>query len=244
MKHFLLLIIVSLLIGSCSITKRRYNTGWHVEWHKKHNNSGEETASADPNNSVRLAEVPSQNSIPGSVSEEIPTTNESETSSPVQLAESASVKEDALSLSEDHPETTSSAQTTIPAKSVSEDDPDEKKDGLFPNSERVIPIPLAVILAILLVIVGSYISAAVSAVFLLLIALSGASFSAIAITVALLFGVITFTLVLLLVFHLFNRKETKYASKRERNLRYLLYAFCIASLFGGIAAIALATSLR
>lgn len=242
MKHFLLLIALSLLIGSCSITKRRYNNGWHVEWHKKHHNSGQEPSVADNNNTIRLTEIQTHDSIVERTSIASPGITETETISPMEESKSISSEEDSPSLPEQPSVTTNSGQIAMPTKAKSDHGSEEKKREAFPNSERVIPIPLAVILAILLVGVGIYLSAGVSAVFLLLIALSGATFSSIAIIIAVFFGVITFMLVLMLVFHLFNRKETKYASKRERNLRYALYAFCIASVIGSIAVIAIALS--
>lgn len=240
MKHFLLLILLSLLIGSCSITKRRYNSGWHVEWHKKHHDSNPETV-VENNRSVRLSETAqTKDSIQESTSVEQPIITEPETIPFIAESESIPSTEDSPTLTESHSGTVNSAPAAIPEKTISDHEPEEKRREAFPNSERVIPIPLAVILSILLLNVGGYLTALVIGAFYLLVvfSLSGSLFI-IGTVIAVFLGVFTFTLVLFLIFQLFNRKVTKYASKRERNLMYLLIAFCIASGIGLLAMISL-----
>ncbi len=38
-KLFLYLIVVAVLVQSCTIQKRLYNSGWHVEWRSKQKSS-------------------------------------------------------------------------------------------------------------------------------------------------------------------------------------------------------------
>lgn len=228
MKHLLLLILLSLLIGSCSITKRRYNSGWHVEWHKKHGNSGTETATVESGSSVRLVEsTRTQDSVPARISDETQSSTAPETNFSTQIQESTSATDDTPSLSENHTEATTSQETGASENSVSEDEPEKPKKEAFPNSERVIPIPLAIILSILLFIVGMYISSFVGAVVYLGLAFSF-GYSLIASAIAIFFGALILSLFFVLIFHLFNRKITKYGSKRERNLMYIWYALAVS----------------
>lgn len=241
MKHFLPLIILSLLIGSCSITKRRYNSGWHVEWHQKHHDSNPETV-VENNRSVRLTEsAQTKDSISERISAEQPSITEPETISLVEESETTPSTGDSPFLSEGHSETVNSTPSATAEKTTSDDEPEEKKREIFPNSERVIPIPLAIILSILLLGVGSYLSALVIGIFYLLVlfSLSGSSLI-IGSIIAVLLGLFMFALMLFLIFQLFNRKVTKYASKRERNLVYLLIALGIAGGIGLIAWISFA----
>lgn len=228
MKHFLLLILLSTLIGSCSITKRRYNSGWHVEWHKKHHDSNPETV-VENDRSVRFSETSQvQDSAAESRSRELQIATESETISLIEESESVfSTSEDTPSPSEFHPDATTSDQTPTSIKAVSENEPDEPKKEAFPNSERVIPIPLAIILSILLFVVGFYISSFVGAIVYLALTFSF-GYSLIASAIAIFFGALMLSLFFILIFHLYNRKETKYASKRERNLMYIWYAFAVS----------------
>ncbi len=227
MKHFLLFIALSLLIGSCSITKRRYNNGWYVEWHKKHRNSGEEPSVADNNNTIRLTEIQTHDSIVESVSIESTTITESEPISLIEESESVFTTEDAPSLSENHTENATSDPTPISVKPFSEHEPNEPKKEAFPNSERVIPIPLAIILSILLFTIGIYISSFVGAIVYLGLTFSF-GYSLIASAIAIFFGALVLSLFFILIFHLYNRKQTKYDSKRERNLMYIWYALAIS----------------
>ncbi len=239
MKYFLLLIGLSLLTGSCSITKRRYNTGWHVEWHKKHQTSDEETASVANNRDIRVSETTQmQDPAPETVSaeESIPASNETQPVSLTASTEPVSSTTDAPAQSV-HDAGTPHSAPTLPAENItSDDEPAEPKREAFPNSERVIPVPLAIILSIIVFTVGVYLSMLVGGFLFLALSFGLSSFTVIGSLIGIFFGALTFALVLFLIFQLFNRKQTKYASKRERNLVYFMIALCIA---GGIGLLAL-----
>ena len=221
-----------MLMGSCSITKRRYTNGWHVEWHKKHRSTGEESSAAHYNDAIRLTEIQANDSMVESTSVESTTIAETETIPLEEETPAASSTEDTPLLSETLSGTAHSIQNNASENTVSEDEPEPKKQGVFPNSERVIPIPLAIILTILLLTLGIYLSSLVGALFYLALAFSLSGYSVLAGVIAIFFGALVFGLTLFLIFLLYNRKKTKYASTKERNMMYAVYAFGIA---GGIA---------
>lgn len=228
MKRFLPLLLLSLLIASCSITKRRYTNGWHIEWNKKQHHSDGETVSKNDRpkqSSNQLTEVDTLTEI---VQSEL---NESikpqENNSVIRTSELTVATEDQSILTESAQETRYATENPPSSTTDLKDEPEKPKKEVFPNSERVIPIPLAVILTLLLFMVGSYISTFVGAVVYLALTFSF-GYSLIASAIAIFFGALVLSLFFILIFHLYNRKQTKYASNRERNLMYIWYALAVS----------------
>ncbi|MDH4474059.1 MAG: hypothetical protein QE487_15735 [Fluviicola sp.] len=232
MKHFLVLILLSMLIGSCSITKRRYNTGWHVEWNKPHRTDGETVSKTNDFDQSAIDE-PTETSSDTAIIQPV-SYNAQETAatvSSIRTEESSERPKDNASSTESTQERTSVLENKSSSTAVIKDEPEEPKKEMFPNSERVIPIPLAILLTILLVFVGGSVSAFIGTIIYLVIAfLIGESLLIAAIGV--FFGALVFTMVVVLIFHLYNRKQTKYGSIRERNLAYIWYALGISSGIG------------
>jgi len=225
MKRFLPLLLLSLLIASCSITKRRYTSGWHIEWNKKQLHSGGETVSKNDRSqqsSDQLTEVDTLTEIV-----QIESLETQENNSVIRTTELTAETKDQITLMEPTQETTKPTKNASSSTSDLKDDPEKPKKEAFPDSERVIPIPLAVILTLLVFIVGSYISTFVGAIVYLALTFSF-GYSMIASAIAIFFGALTLSLVFILIFHLYDRKQTKYASKSERNLMYIWYALAVS----------------
>lgn len=228
MKRFLPLLLLTLLIASCSITKRRYTNGWHIEWNKKQHHSDGETVSKNDraeHSSNQLTEVDTLTEIVQSGSNESPELQEN--NSVIRTAELTVATEDQPILTEPTQESRNTTENTPSTTTDLKDEPEKPKKEVFPNSERVIPIPLAVILTLLLFMVGSYISTFVGAIVYLGLTFSF-GYSLIASAIAIFFGALTISLFFILIFHLYNRKQTKYASNRERNLMYIWYALAVS----------------
>jgi hypothetical protein len=219
-----------MLIGSCSITKRRYNTGWHIEWNKKQHNSSNKSASAENNNSVQLDQMQTQDSIAETTSIETPIIIQTE---PIQLIEESSVTsstEDACPLNDTPTKTASSSQNNTPENSVSGDEPKPKKRTLFPNSKRVFPIPIAIILSLVVLAIGIQVAVLVGFLFFLLI--DSAGFTLFGGVIGILLGSLIIGLTVYSIIRLFDLKESRFESEKKRKRLQILISLCIAVVAG------------
>lgn len=224
-------IVFTVFLGSCTVTKRMHQPGYHVEWKQNYSSIKSESASTKsvpialkmdsvdlrPQETILVKEAHSTDSgASGSGTKEEIKTNTFSINSKQKLTRlpEESLKGIQVKLLQ-------SFQTN----KIKEEPIVEK--SFFPrqvnknNSERKIPIALAILLSYVILNLGILLISIL--IFIMWFLLEGFVIESLLVTGILIF--LSFILVYLLlygVFQLFNRKETRYASNRERNKAYSL----------------------
>ncbi len=225
MKKFLLLSLVSAFlfaISSCTITKRHFRKGYHVEWNKK--NKIERETNTLTKTEVQKEKLTAMNSEAQKEKEDLTLTK---TKTLIEVkSEEATEKSSEEVISEEENIDEETSPTKIERKKVFKTV--ESRDPNSDDSNHILRIVLGIILVIL---IGPYFIAFGVLLFLLIMLLvenltissNYALTEAIGIGTGGVLTILYFTTGLYLIFKLFSRKETdpeKY--RKRRNLQWLI----------------------
>lgn len=227
-------IVITVFLGSCTVTKRVHQPSFHVEWKQNYSSAKSES------NSKKSAPIAlNMDSVDLRPQETILVKEAHSTHSTGSGTSGSGTKEEI----ETNTFSINSKQklTSLPKESLKEiqlkdfqafqthkikDEPIIEK-RFFPrqvnknNSKRNIPLVLAIVLSYIILHLGILLITIL--IFVMWFVLEGFVIESLLVTGILIF--LSFILVYLLlygVFHLFNREETRYASNRERNKAYSL----------------------